>query len=238
MKRARFFYQVMLTVACLLLIGSITSCDVPTSSLSSFDSGRRDCVVMLGDSIFDLSKVEPNTFENLAGFSTRHYFQNGAQMNGGTIVADIKSQLNRAIRAGQIRTIIMDGGGNDFLLGTRNVARLNAELEEAWRYILETAANAGVENIVVQGYYKTSTATDAMMADAAELGDRLEAKASQLGMKLVYYNPAADPYFSSKRPVQYTAMDGIHPNTAAAQHMARQLWDLMVANDIEQDGGC
>lgn len=197
----------------------------------------RNCVVMLGDSIFDLSDMETEYLQELSGHEYRTYYLNGAQMDGG-IIQDIESQYDSAIRAGDIRTIIMDGGGNDYLMGSGSEEEIAAEVRAAYGRILDKAQRDGVQNIIVQGYYLTASSPDGYAEDAAEMGAGLEAAGAARGIKLVYVNPVADAWFAARRPSQYTISDGIHPTDAASERLAQLVWNAMVANGIEQAEGC
>ncbi len=226
-RKILFAYALLSMVSVLALIG--VSC-VPALE-------TRDCVVMLGDSIFDLSDAETGYLEELSGHQYRTYYLNGAQMDGGTI-QDIESQYDSAIRAGAIRTIIMDGGGNDYLMGNGSEEEIAEEVRQAYARILNKAQEDGVQNIVVQGYYLTDNSPDGYAESAAALGAGLEAAGASRGIKLVYVNPVADAWFSSRRPSQYTISDGIHPTDAASERLAQLVWNAMVANGIEQGAGC
>ncbi|MDA8138612.1 MAG: SGNH/GDSL hydrolase family protein [Desulfobacteraceae bacterium] len=201
---------------------------------------QKNCVVMLGDSIFALTGQEPAALERLSGSTYRHYYVSGAQLAGGSVIApgDIEDQLNRAINQGSIRTIIMDGGGNDFLLGVNPDSMVEAELKSAWGRILTKAANAGVQTIIFQGYYKTTTATAFQLSINDNIIAWLPAQGAAHGIALYTYNPNADSWFKSRLPSSYTLVDGIHPTQAASQHMAQMLWNLMVKNKVEQTTSC
>jgi lysophospholipase L1-like esterase len=214
-------------VCILALIG--VSCDPAPET--------RDCVVMLGDSIFDYSDMETEYLQELSGHEYRTYYLNGAQMDGG-IIQDIESQYDSAIRDGAIRTIIMDGGGNDYLMGNGSAEEIAEEVRAAYVRILDKAQDDGVENIVVQGYYLTDSSPEGNAQDVAQMAAALEAAGAARGIKLVYVNPITDSWFASRTPSQYTISDGIHPTDAASERLAQLVWNAMVANGIEQGAGC
>jgi lysophospholipase L1-like esterase len=230
MKRNRLLIYAVVLAFFVSALG-ITGCE-PT--------GESDCVVMLGDSIFAMSGEETDRLEELSGQQWRQYYKNGAQLEGGSVIAadDIEDQLDDAIDDGAIRTIIMDGGGNDFLLGSGTVAEIEEELRDAWGRILGKARDAGVKNVIVQGYYETTDAA----ADELAVNERtmawLPTQSAVYGITILTYNPNADPWFTTKNPTSYTVSDGIHPDTAASEQMAEMIWDLMVDNNIEQGDAC
>ena len=230
MRRKNLLASTVYAVMCLLLIASIAGC-VPGSE-------RRNCVVMLGDSIFALSGAETRYLEEMSGQTYRTYYVSGAQLEGG-MIGDIEDQYDRAARAGKIRTIIIDGGGNDYLMGgCGNPAALEREIEAAWTRILDKAGKDGVENMVVQGYYLTASTPDSDVADYDALAKNLEEAGASRGINLVYVDPNKDSWFSSKRPSQYTIADGIHPTNAASRELARLVWTAMQENNMEQGEGC
>lgn len=221
-----------LTLCMIILIASslmLISCDQPE---------RRNCVVMLGDSIFALSGAIERNLREISGQQYKTYYMSATQMAGG--VNDIESQYDRAARQGKIRTIIMDGGGNDFLLGGGFVAPNTVvnEISAAYKRIFNKAVRDGVENIVVMGYYKTSSTNSYTDKSEAEVRDITLSFNGQNGMKTAHFDPSDFPYFSNKRPAQYTVMDGIHPNSGAARELAGLIWQTMQQNDMEQGPAC
>lgn len=233
MRKNRFFIYAAIITFFVTAIG-IFGCE-PAEELE-----ERDCVVMLGDSIFALSGEETAALEELSGQQWRVYYQNGAQLEGGSAIAsdDIEDQLDDAIDDGTIRTIIMDGGGNDFLLGSGTVSQVEAELRAAWGRILSKSQDADVENMIIQGYYETTDADPDELAVNERTLAWLPTQGAVYGINIIVYNPNADPWFTTKNPASYTVSDGIHPDTAASEHMADMIWDLMVDNNIEQGEAC
>lgn len=235
MKRKTVVNFKFCAVVLLLLSGLITSCDVGLE--------RRDCVVILGDSIFALSGAEYKHLKQMTGHEYRTFYRSGAQMQGGSLIApgDILDQYNRAIRGGRIRTMIVDGGGNDGLLGPmmQSEQAMMREVAQAWEELLTNAKRDGVENVVVQGYYKTVTgetaSTDQWRRDTER---QLVALGQELGLNLAFIQPGDDPWFANKRPAQYTIYDGIHPTDAASKRLAELVWQAMQQNNIEQGEGC
>lgn len=231
-SKQQFSFAVVLIT--LVSICSLFGCDTG----SGIGLEQRNCVVMLGDSIFALTGQETTYLQQMSGQRYRTYYVSGAQLEGG-MIGDIEDQYDRAARAGKIRTIIIDGGGNDYLMGgCGNSAGLEREITAAWGRILDKAARDGVQNMIVQGYYLTASTPDGGVADYDKLAKQLESAGAQRGIKLVYVDPNKDVWFSSKRPAQYTLTDGIHPTAAASKELARLVWTAMQANDIEQNEGC
>ncbi len=202
---------------------------------------QRNCVVIIGDSIFALTGQIEQNLRQISGQKYRTYYMSATQMNGG--INDIESQLDRALRQGRVRTVIMDGGGNDYFFGgsmTLPNVFIN-EVNNAYERVFKKAANGGVENIVVMGYYKTGTTNATTTRSESEVRELTLSAAQRFGgslQKTVHFDPSDDQWFSSKRPAQYLLMDGIHPTAAASKRLAELIWQTMQENDIEQGEGC
>lgn len=243
MKKKVLGKLTLCAVVTVLVSFMLASCDTPTPSGCGTTGGieQRDCVVMLGDSIFHLSGAIERHLRDYSNQKYRTYYMSATQMAGG--VDDIESQYDRAIRQGRIRTIIMDGGGNDFLIGGGLIAPgpVITEISNAYKRIFKKAASDGVENIVVMGYYRTSSTNAATEESERQVREITLSAVQTFGgslKKAVHWDPSTDPWFSNKRPASYTIVDGIHPTDAAANEMARMIWETMKNAGIEQGPGC
>ena len=208
----------------------------------------KPCVAMLGDSIFALSGEEEEVLAELSGETYRTYYVAGAQMVGG-FVKPIEKQFDDAMADGYVRTLILDGGGNDVLISANKTcsvsygddisAECNAVVDSVLEKIEEmvlVAAEAGVENFVFQTYYYIKFAnlwqvTDVFLEGVDELVERLDADLPD--MKIVLVDPR-DAFLDQP----YIKFDGIHPTSAGSDVLGNLLWDTMVENDIEQGNDC
>ncbi len=159
-----------------LVLSGLVACGGAGSLISAPEVRSADTndVVIIGDSIFALSGEIQDFLE--ADFNTtfRNYSVSGAQLIGGSLARNIPDQLDRALGDGAVKTLIMDGGGNDILIPVivafdpndcktsffrrslsskcrgfiDNLAVVGAD-------ILEANANSGIQNIIYQGYYNT-----------------------------------------------------------------------------------
>ncbi|MDA8141573.1 MAG: SGNH/GDSL hydrolase family protein [Desulfobacteraceae bacterium] len=211
---------------------------------------QKDCVVMLGDSIFALSGEETNVLQDLSGQKWRTYYVSGAQMTGGT-VRTIPQQYTQAKNANSnIRTVILDGGGNDVLIGGQSACTsytntlsascetILSDVKNATEKMLNQMATDGVQNVIWQGYYHTTNAGLHTVADisterAIEGIASFQAKHPE--MKVIYID--VRPSFSGA-PASYTIADGIHPTAASSATLANLVWNTMVNNGIEQTNSC
>lgn len=193
--------------------------------------------------------------EDLTGHSYRTYYKSGAQMEGG-LIQTIPSQYAQAVREDRnIRTVIMNGGGNDVLIGAGgscDATYPNGTLSAACYRIIDTVESVnkalwqdmvddGVKNIVNQGYYYSTDTALRLVSDVFQNRTKQEFAAFAArnpGIKAVFIEPKDNPYFAFSRASSYTVLDGIHPTDAASAELANMLWDAMVANGIEQTDSC
>lgn len=198
-------------------------------------------VVILGDSIFALSGEIHNELARLSGERYRDYAVSGAQLNGG-FVRTIPRQYDQAVRADRnIRTIIMDGGGNDIQVGARSSCSgtsVSAACRRALAPSLEAAdalfagmRRDGVGNIVYLNYFYIldTSMRPAFLYMHEEMG-KLVAKHGG-----VVVDPM--PIFNA-RGSALISRDRIHPTDEGSRILGNLIWDAMVANCIEQAPGC
>ena len=197
------------------------------------DENQNDQVVMLGDSIFALSGEIANELERLSGEVYRSYYVSGAEMEGG-FVRPIPRQYNRAYNQdSDIRTIIMDGGGNDIQIGAaakctgREVTAdcmdaLQAALEAADQLFSDMRAD-GVQNIIYMNYFYILNEDKKPAFDW--MHGQMEALASRYDAIVVDPMPYMDPSLIGN--------DNIHPTDEGSQMLANLIWDAMVENGIE-----
>ena len=231
-----------------ILSGILILSFVFTLSACRNDLASKKCVAMVGDSVFALTGEEPKYLESLAGESYRHYYKSGAQMVGGSIKT-VPVQYDDAISAGSIRTLILNGGGNDVLIGGRAVCSVEPgrvlrpkcyevlnQVITATSNMLEKSIGQGVENIVYQGYYFVTDTTlwgivDVFAEEIEAMMSDLRAQYPDVSFVLVDPREAFDGN-------DYIIFDGIHPNRKGSFALANLVWDAMVENDIEQDIAC
>lgn len=195
-------------------------------------------VVMLGDSIFDLSGEIANELERLSGERYRDYYVSGAEMEGGFVRA-IPSQYSQAVREDRnIRTIIMDGGGNDIQVGA-TAQCTNGSVTTACKNALAPALTAadnlfrqmradGVQNIVYMNYFYI------VAANSKPAFNWMHDEMAKIVQK--YNGLIVDPMpYMSDRLI---GPDRIHPTDEGSRVLANLIWDAMKANCIEQSSGC
>jgi len=228
---------------------------------------QKDCVVMLGDSIFALSGEETEFLEDLSGHTYRTYYESGAQMgdpknddiysSGCDLFANVPTIPEQYENAKNddpnISTIIYDGGGNDVLLGASDVCsasypngQISADCYRVIDYV-ESINNAlwadmaadGVETIVQQGYYYAADKDLWVVAEIFQNRTISEWNAFKANHPEVQMVYVDPrPSFDRNQADSYTIYDGIHPTTDSSEILANLLWDAMVANNIEQTDDC
>lgn len=231
----------ILAAALFLSIAVMAGCETNTDpGCGAQQLEQRDCVAIIGDSIFALSDAEEKFLREFSGHIYRTYYVSGAQMEGG-MIKDIEAQFDQALRQGSIRTLIMDGGGNDFFFGGLNSQAIIQEISAAYERIFKKAADAGVENVLIQGYYTTRDEDAATIVSEKEVAQLTEDARTKYGLNAVYFDPSDDQWFASRAAdgrYDYLKADGIHPTDEASKELARLVWENMVANGMEQAEGC
>ena len=183
--------------------------------------------MIIGDSIFALSGDIHRNLERALDESIDSYARSGCQMNGGSLICSrryaVPNQYANASKRG-IDTVIMNGGGNDFLLGDGGDCQTRQCVEDVLMGIEQTIAGMvsdmrrdGIEEILFLGYYDTN---DSANNQINELSTAYKvANYPALGIKLVETREA----FRGNES-RYISADGIHPTSAGS----RVLSDLIL----------
>jgi hypothetical protein len=204
-----------------------------TGCFPDYDN-QNDQVVMLGDSIFALSGEIANELERLSGEAYRSYYVSGAELEGGFVMAIPRQYIRARNQDPDIRTIIMDGGGNDIQIGAaaecsgRVVTQdckdaLQGALDAADRLFSDMRAD-GVQDIIYMNYFYFLN--EGLKPAFDWMHGQMAALASQHGAIVVDPMPYMDPSLIGN--------DNIHPTDEGSQMLANLIWDAMVENDIEQ----
>ncbi|MEQ9362595.1 MAG: hypothetical protein RIF32_00040 [Leptospirales bacterium] len=199
---------------------------------------KNNLAVIIGDSIFALSGEEKLQIARNARENYRGYAASGAQMSG------IADQYTRARRAGSVRTVVMDGGGNNVLLGGQSACTASSPsqvgreclriLQEAWdtgAVLLNRMWRDGVQDVVWQGYYELP-GSNARLNSALAVGVE--------GLRDICEDAPADCTFVDLTRVfrgesGTVSFDNIHPTTKGSRILGDTVWAAMVAAGIEQN---
>ncbi|MFZ5572328.1 MAG: SGNH/GDSL hydrolase family protein [Thermodesulfobacteriota bacterium] len=231
-----------LCIGVLVLSVLISACGF-MASVPWIRNATRNDVVNLGDSIFALSGEESNYLHSWAGQTFRRYATSGAEIEGGILAPDVGSQYATAKSDNPtIRTIFMDGGGNDILIPATAFDPYNCKVDW-WESGLSSSCKSlindvyvdtvdllnqmgreGVQNIIFQGYYRVKNGLigSTSLNQAVDYGDTKLAQAVANATAAPNYRVFIDP-----RPVFTNSdiiIDGIHPTNSGSYKLASLVW--------------
>lgn len=200
----------------------VASC-VALNSWAIGGGGSDATKMIVGDSIFALSGDIHSYLEDDLNETIDTYARSGCQVLGGSLICSrrytIPNQYDDADKRG-IDTVIMNGGGNDFLLGDGADCTTQACIEELLASIEQTLAgmyndmrNDGIDQIIFLGYYNTENPEDVAINTIS-----MEYKAEnypQMGVDFIDTRPA----FAGNES-RYITSDGIHPTAAGSRVLA------------------
>jgi lysophospholipase L1-like esterase len=224
----------------ILVISMVSACGI-VSAVWIRNASRND-VVNVGDSIFALSGKIHDYLQSWSGQTFRRYSVSGAMVNSG-VIPDIASQYATAKSDNpNIKTIFMDGGGNDILIPAIAFDPYNCKVDW-WESGLSSSCKSliddvyvdtvtllnqmgrdGVKNIIFQGYYQVKNGVfgSTKLKQAVDYGDTK--------LKLAVTNAtAANNYrvFIDPRPYIVNSdiiIDGIHPTDSGSKKLATLIW--------------
>jgi hypothetical protein len=208
-------------------------------------NAQRNDIVNLGDSIFALSGGIYSYLHSWAGVSFRCYPKSGGQMKGSNILTswDVYSQYARAKSDNPtIKTIVMDGGGNDILipiitlfdpyncesspLSTSCKNQINNVYTNAVN-LLNNMGRDGVKNIIFMGYYhvKNGLLGSTSMNNAVDYGDTKLSQAVTNATAVANYRVFVDTrsWVNNSSDI---IIDGIHPSDHGSYMCASAVWWL------------
>ncbi len=199
-------------------------------NVSAFDIGggigNPTTKMIIGDSIFALSGDVQEYLEDSLNESIDSYARVGCQMNGGNFICSstyaVPRQYARADKRG-IETVIMNGGGNDFLLGegascgsgaTNACKEILFAVEETISGLVEDMHSDGIDEIVFMGYYDTTASSQNNALNDYSMEYKI-ANYPAMGVKFV------DTRFAFRgNESSYIKSDGIHPTAAGSRVLA------------------
>ncbi len=231
-----------LAIGALVLCLLVSACGF-MASVPWIRNATRNDVVNLGDSIFALSGKESDYLHSWSGQTFRRYAVSGAEIEGGILAPDIGSQYATAKSDNSyIRTIFMDGGGNDILIPATAFDPYNCKVDW-WESGLSSSCKSlindvyvdtvdllnqmgreGIKNIIFQGYYypKNGLIGSTTLRQAVDYGDTKLAQAVANATAAANYRVFIDPrpYFTNSDII----IDGIHPTDSGSYKLASLVW--------------
>ena len=200
------------------------------------EEADRNEVVLLGDSIFDLSGDIQRFLEADAGQTFRDYTLSGAELTGGLITSVAEQYEDAKAKDANIETILMDGGGNDILIPAMLLDPYGCRTHW-WRWDISDSCKQlvdetyidlvnllnqmdadGVSNVLYLGYYELPR-TNSNLKAAVNFGDTRLADACN--------NTTANCTFMDPRgmiPSNHVKYDNIHPTEEGSRTLADLIW--------------
>lgn len=198
---------------------------VTTAQATNPGGGTVNNKMIIGDSIFALSGDIHEYLEADLDEVIDTYARSGCQMNGGNLICSsyysIPRQYSRASKSG-ITTVIMNGGGNDFLIGDGCglVVTLSSCMETllAIEETIENLTNQmkadGMQKIVFLGYYNAPGEPDLHVVNEYSMNYKA-ANYPAMGITFVETR-----YAFEGNEWRYVTSDGIHPTAAGSRVLA------------------
>ena len=202
-------------------------------------------VVTIGDSWMSNSLFTGNALEGALDrlqplHSYRHYARQGVLLLEDNLLFGpaIPKQWNDAVRQNpNIKTVIMTAGGNDVLQDPgaqadcqRGGAKCKATLKTigaALGALWQKMGEAGVKDVIYIGYSENAGKAGPDAANATKNGvSEICAAASNIRCHLI----ESTPHIAKRDLIS----DGIHPNQAANDRLAKVIVDLMKAEGIRR----
>jgi lysophospholipase L1-like esterase len=212
-------------------------------------------VVLIGDSYINYLQNLAPRIQNLAiadGALMRGQMYRDRAVAGSSLATGgfslIPPQLDSALRENpNIKFVVLDGGGNDVLLGNQiclvegaskiaSCTDVATKAIAAARAMLEKMRSSGVAE-VVQFFYPTVPAGGKELSEWA-IPKYKESCESMTNDKFRCHFVDTRPTFEGKP--NFISSDDIHPSSAGADALAAQLWGVMKEHCIAQpaSSGC
>jgi lysophospholipase L1-like esterase len=182
-------------------------------------------VVTIGDSWMNLiTQGIEQSLDKVSSQKYRHYAVPGTLM----LNEQIPNQFTQAVMANKdIKTIVMTGGGNDILTSSCADTACNSIVDQVGERITKLLADmntAGVQDVVIIGYaYPDDQTKRASLDHSKEISAKV---CKPTG------TPRCYPVDSTK--LMITLQDGIHPNAAGDDTVAKTVWELMKSEGMRR----
>lgn len=202
-------------------------------------SGDATETAMIGDSYLALSGEITSFLQRYSGQTYRPYYVSGTQMVGG-LPPSIPDQYRLALAQGEVQTLIMDGGGNDVLLGDITChgtgpagpasgspcALTIQRVAQAAAALLSEAAAGGVKEVIYFGYPHVAGFNADLNPSLDYAVPLLAAACTDAALDCTFIDVRAD---FTNHP-EYIGLDGIHPTTPGSEAIAKRVWAALQDN--------
>jgi hypothetical protein len=248
MKRFKSWLAVRITV-CSLLLAMGSACVLGNFiSVPWIRIATRNDVVNIGDSIYALTGGIHNYLQLFAWQTFRNYCVVGAYMQGASSVTSTDIETQYAIArsdSSNIKTIFMDGGGNEVLLpailgdpyqcktnpGQSLSATCTALINDGYVEhvnFLNQMGRDGVKNIIFLEYYHCKDGILGNLSTlnaAVDYGDTMIVKEVTNATAVNNYRVCVDPRSSINN--SDILPDGVHPADSGSYKCASLIWPYL-----------
>lgn len=223
-----------------------TEVDVSAAQVAQGDAGARACVkgavkasevAIIGESFIAATNAIPRNLTQHAreagaigsSESYRSFAVSGTLLTNG----QIPGQYARAKAQGPVKVVLMDGGGNDLLMGGQcgSGAQSCAKILTTLQGLFKQMGADGVTDVLYFFYpdpMGIGASIKAPMDVLRPLVQKLCAETTDVRCTWVDQRESWNGNYD-----RFTA-DGIHPTAAGSAASAKQIWDAMVKNCIAQ----
>lgn len=195
-------------------------------------------VVFLGESFIAQTGAIPRLTSELAreagvigmNESYRSFAVSGTQLTTG----EIPAQYARAKAAAPVKIVLMDGGGNDLLIGSRCMRGFDASCKEVVDVVADMFADFQADAVsdVVYFFYPDPMGIGANIKEAMDiLRPEMKKFCDQSASPRCSW---VDQRESWEGHYDAYTSDGIHPTEEGSEASARQIWDAMVEHCVAQ----
>ena len=262
--------HIRLASSLLATVFALSACDdveVPPGPPPAGSGGEPSClsspsqVVALGDSYVSLPVMLVPKVEDLAradgalglGQRYRDFSFPGTTLGSPAAPGSIPPQWDSAVRGNpNITTVIMDGGGNDLILGVDSLLNdclgVGARRKPACTAIVQGAMNMvrqmaqkmkaqGVQDVVYFLYPHVPLGGDDILDYSVE---QAQALATELSTDSFRFHLVDTRGTFQGHPEYFGGLDPIHANEAGGRQIARLVWETMKRECIAQpaSSGC
>lgn len=193
-----------------------------------------------------------------ANTTYRHYYLGGASMNSGALGLNIPYQYEQQALTDiavpnpkDINTVIMDGGGNDVLIGNTSCETTDPSVNAGCKTTVDGAiarsksllrefGTAGIKNVIFMFYPHLDTAGGGILTTPAPAINKTLDYAYMIGAPVCTQSVSPKCVWIDTRAAfeghlaDYIKSDHVHPTPAGAQVIADMIWQAMKDNCIAQ----
>jgi hypothetical protein len=209
-------------------MGGAGAADMPAAGTCEKGKVKADEVIFMGESFYALYPYIQDSLQedarmggSLGAMDRYRMYAVSAQLLTGTI----PSQFDTALRAGPVKLVIMDGGGNDCMSSSCPMCPMVFET------LLKHMGENDVEDVVYTRYPEPGVPPNKMQPLASNL-DELMPKMEAVCAA----STKPKCHWTDLRPVWVAGdcVDGLHPTASGGKHVADAIWETMQKDCLAQ----